>query len=132
MIMTVNQRIAWVMKELDHNNNSFAKSIGVTPQGLHGIITGKNKPSYDMLFAIASKYTDVNIDWLVMGRGEMMHGKTPTTTLEETTRKSEDSDFLRRQLDECNKNLTYFRERVVALEDRGRGAGSAVAVPSQQ
>ncbi len=126
--MDIKERFALVIKTMGLNYSSFANKIGSNPQTVKNIAEGRNKPSYDIIASVGRTFVEINLTWLILGEGEMLLSEGAKIQAKNDT----DSDYFRRQLDECNKNLTYFRERVVALEDRGRGAGNAVAVPSQQ
>ncbi len=51
----------------------FAKIIGVNPSGLSHILSGnRNNLSMDTILKILKKYPDINLDWLVLGKGEML------------------------------------------------------------
>ena len=67
--MTINERIAIIIKELGLNNNSFSKIIGVNPTIIHNIIKGRNKPSFDLMQKIISSFDNINIDYLLKGEG---------------------------------------------------------------
>lgn len=75
---TVNKRLGLLINELGHNKNSFSKEIGMTNNTTIGSLVNKEsfKPSYDVLIKIANAFPDVNMDWLITGRGEMMPEKS--------------------------------------------------------
>ena len=71
--MTVNQRIEELIKYLGLNPNSFSKSIGLSGNStISRIIKGQTTPSYDTLFIICKTYDWINIQWLMIGEGEMI------------------------------------------------------------
>lgn len=49
----------------------FADIIGVQRSAISHILSGRNKPSFDLMQKILSKFPRVSSEWLLMGRGEM-------------------------------------------------------------
>lgn len=48
----------------------LADMLGVQRSGLSHILSGRNKPSYDFLTRILTKFPHINADWLMTGRGK--------------------------------------------------------------
>ena len=71
----VSQRLTDIIDHFsDGNEKRFADSLGVKPAVINNYTRGKqqSKPGFEVLYKIASIYPDVNIDWLLTGRGEML------------------------------------------------------------
>ena len=51
--------------------SKFAESIGIQRSAMSHIISGRNNPSLDVLIKILERYTYVDSDWLLFGKGEM-------------------------------------------------------------
>jgi transcriptional regulator with XRE-family HTH domain len=49
----------------------FADLIGVQRSSISHIISGRNKPSFDFIAKVLSKFPRVNSEWLILGKGEM-------------------------------------------------------------
>ena len=49
--------------------NTFANKLGVAATQVYNIRDGRNAPSHGMYVLIGSKYPQVNLDWLITGRG---------------------------------------------------------------
>lgn len=49
--------------------SSFAEKIGVQRSSISHILSGRNKPSLDFILKILSSYPDVELYWLLNGRG---------------------------------------------------------------
>lgn len=49
----------------------LADSLNVARAGISHILAGRNKPSYDFLTSLLSKYPKLNIEWLMFGKGRM-------------------------------------------------------------
>lgn len=56
----------------------FADEIGVQRSSISHIISGRNKPSYDFILKILNRFTGLNSEWLLTGRGSMI--KSDNTT----------------------------------------------------
>jgi transcriptional regulator with XRE-family HTH domain len=50
----------------------FADEIGVQRSSISHIISGRNKPSYDFIVKILSRFSGINADWLLTGKGNMI------------------------------------------------------------
>lgn len=61
-----------IISTLKMNNNSFSQSIGVNATVIHNIIKGRNAPSYDILNKIALSFDNINMNWLISGKGQMI------------------------------------------------------------
>ena len=48
----------------------LADMLGVQRSGLSHILSGRNKPSYDFLTRILTKFPHINADWLMTGKGK--------------------------------------------------------------
>jgi len=69
----IGERIALLIKELGLNKNSFSKEIGLKNNStITNIINNPDRsPSYDIIFRIVTRWDQLNIRWLIAGRGEM-------------------------------------------------------------
>lgn len=53
---------------------AFAESIGVAQATISHILGARNKyPSMDVVLRLHQKYNDINLEWLLTGKGEMSH-----------------------------------------------------------
>jgi phage repressor protein C with HTH and peptisase S24 domain len=59
------------------NKNSFSKRINVSSSAvIENIVAGrKSKPSFEILSKILFAFENINADWLITGRGEMLNKK---------------------------------------------------------
>lgn len=72
MTPPINDRIVILIDALGESNNRFAKRIGTSSAVISHIVTGRNKPNIDLLYKILRSLPNVNIQWLVLGEGEML------------------------------------------------------------
>lgn len=49
----------------------FAEILGVQRSAISHILTGRNKPSFDLISKIIIKFPSINAEWLITGKGEM-------------------------------------------------------------
>ncbi|WP_289663912.1 helix-turn-helix domain-containing protein [Flavobacterium panacagri] len=80
---TINERVLLLIENQSNDNKrKFAKSIGYSAQVISNIVSGrKSNPSFEVLFAITKTFVDVNPEWLLTGKGEML--KVPVKAAEE-------------------------------------------------
>jgi hypothetical protein len=71
--------------------SQFADGIEVPRAILSHILGGRNKPSMDVILKVIANYRNVNLDWLLLGEGDMLIKVAPNTvpsddqTITETT-----------------------------------------------
>ena len=49
----------------------FADEIGVARASVSHIIAGRNKPGFDFIQNMSRRYPDLNLEWLIQGKGRM-------------------------------------------------------------
>lgn len=66
----------------------FADKIGVQRSSISHILSGRNKPSLDFILKVTSTFTDVDIHWLLNGKGtfpsEIQKDSSPTQHINES------------------------------------------------
>ena len=67
----IEDRIQKVLIEEGINSTRFAELIGVQRSSISHILSGRNKPSFDMIRGILTKLPQINPDWLLLGKGNM-------------------------------------------------------------
>lgn len=70
----VGRRIVSLRKTKGWTQEKLAETAGLHRSYLAEVESGKKQPSIDMLVAISS-CTNVTIDWLLLGKGEMFRGE---------------------------------------------------------
>jgi transcriptional regulator with XRE-family HTH domain len=56
----------------------FADKIGVQRSSISHILSGRNKPSLDFILKVTNTFIDVDIYWLLNGKGEFPKEQGPT------------------------------------------------------
>ena len=67
-------RIQKIIDEQRISLNRFAQEIGVNRSTISHILTGRNKPSVDVLQKLLKRFPSLSSDWLILGNGPM-HAK---------------------------------------------------------
>lgn len=70
--MEINGRINQIIDRLGFNKSTFAAHVGVSQPIITHITNGRNNPGLEVIQKILSNCPEINPDWLIMGRGEMM------------------------------------------------------------
>ncbi len=69
-------RIQEILQYYQLTAAEFAKIIGVSPSGLSHILNGnRNYLSTDTIVKLTQKFPEVQLDWLILGKGSMLSGK---------------------------------------------------------
>lgn len=72
MINSVNftERLQKIIDYYSETASSFAEKIGVQRSSISHILSGRNKPSLDFVMKVLHSYPEVELYWLMNGRGE--------------------------------------------------------------
>ena len=82
-------RIRQLMEYSGLSSSQFADGIEVPRAILSHIMSGRNKPSLDVILKVAAKYTDVNLEWLMLGKGEMLKKLAPDAVPDKVAKSTE-------------------------------------------
>ena len=74
------KRLEKVIHFYDETAASFAEKIGVQRSSISHILSGRNKPSLDFVLKILSAYPEVELYWLLNGRGTFPKQDSKTHT----------------------------------------------------
>lgn len=90
--MEIKDRIKIIMERENMASGAFAESIGIQQSTLSHILNGRNNPSLDVIMKIHQRYSDIKLEWLLYGQGNM--------AAEQVTSNSPDGDFIPSLFDE--------------------------------
>lgn len=65
------ERIEKILKFEQLTASRFADIIDVQRSNVSHILSGRNNPGLDFIQKILSKFTNINAEWLLLGKGEM-------------------------------------------------------------
>ncbi|MEZ4781495.1 MAG: helix-turn-helix transcriptional regulator [Flavobacteriaceae bacterium] len=63
---------------------SFSEKIGVQRSSISHILSGRNKPSLEFIMKILSSYNEVDLYWLLNGKGTFPKTETKTESSKKT------------------------------------------------
>lgn len=67
----MNKRLAGFLAAENVTQSQFADTLKVAKASVSNIISGRNKPGFDFLESLSLHYPELNLDWLINGRGRM-------------------------------------------------------------
>lgn len=66
------KRISKIIEYKKLNSSQFAEEIGVQRSSISHILSGRNKPSLDLVLKILERFPEIEQNWLLFGKGEML------------------------------------------------------------
>ena len=79
------KRLQKVINYYGESGASFAEKIGVQRSSISHLLSGRNKPSLEFILKILSFYPEVELYWLINGKGEFPSLKTTKEINTETS-----------------------------------------------
>ncbi|WP_417876015.1 helix-turn-helix domain-containing protein [Winogradskyella sediminis] len=64
------KRLQKIIDYYSESASSFAEKIGVQRSSISHILSGRNKPSLDFVMKVLSTYPEVELYWLMNGKGD--------------------------------------------------------------
>lgn len=72
-------RIKLILQHYELTASQFADKVGVQRSSISHILSGRNKPSLDFVIKVTSEFDDVDLYWLLNGKGSFpKKGKNST------------------------------------------------------
>jgi transcriptional regulator with XRE-family HTH domain len=81
-ICNMKERIQQLLDRLGMTATRFADEIGVQKSGISHIMSGRNQPSYDFMMKTIRKFPKINIEWFILGKGDMFIENAETSSLQ--------------------------------------------------
>lgn len=72
----ITERLKMVMEHYKLTSAALADGIGVPRSSISHLLSGRNKPSLDFILKLIKSYPEVNLYWLLNGKGEFPDLKT--------------------------------------------------------
>ena len=77
--MTERDRIELLMKSYNLSPSQFADRTGIQRASVSHILSGRNKPSLEVMLKIYESFPGLSMEWLMMGKGDAPSGTTPVS-----------------------------------------------------
>jgi transcriptional regulator with XRE-family HTH domain len=105
------KRLKEVLESLRINQTEFAEPIGVAPSRISQWLNEElnlrpNTEQYGLIY----KIYNVNINWLILGEGEMYHAKENANQVNEPI-----SEYNKNEIQELKKQLLDCREETIKI-----------------
>ena len=71
-------RLLKILKHYDLSPSVFADRLGVQRSSLSHLLSGRNNPSFDFMLRLTESFTEVNLDWFISGKGNMLKKQIQT------------------------------------------------------
>ena len=111
------KRLQKVIDYYSETASSFAEKIGVQRSSISHILSGRNKPSLDFVMKILHTYPEVELYWLMNGKGQFPNiSKTSTlpdpnlTAANLETKKSDPIKPILKENSEIEKIVIFFKD----------------------
>lgn len=65
-------RIIEILKTFNLSAAQLSEQIGVQRSSISHIMSGRNKPSLDFIQKLLTRYPEINPNWLLFGKGELL------------------------------------------------------------
>lgn len=72
------RRLQKVIKYNGLSSSSFAEKIGVQRSSISHILSGRNKPSLEFIMKVLSSFPEIDLYWLLNGKGNFPSGDPDT------------------------------------------------------
>ena len=113
-------RLTSIMKFYQLSASAFADKIQVPRSSISHLLSGRNKPSLDFVLKVVKEFDDVELYWLLNGKGTFPRSKSSAPALEEVDTKSvinskQEPDASTIEIKSLSKKI----ERIVMFFDDG-------------
>ncbi|MBU2905670.1 helix-turn-helix transcriptional regulator [Arenibacter algicola] len=75
-------RIDQILKFHDLSASVFADTIGVQRSSISHLLAGRNKPSLEFVLKVITSFPDVDLYWLLFGKGSFPKKSKPAPSVE--------------------------------------------------
>ncbi|MFI3319091.1 MAG: helix-turn-helix transcriptional regulator [Rikenellaceae bacterium] len=65
------EKIRYLMKSEGLTSSRFAEILEIRPSGVSHLLAGRNKPGFELLQKILTRFPKINPDWLLLDKGEI-------------------------------------------------------------
>lgn len=76
------KRLEKILSYYSLSASAFAEKIGAQRSSISHLLSGRNKPSLDFVMKILTSFPEINLYWLLNGKGEFLKSDIPKTLFE--------------------------------------------------
>lgn len=123
----MNDRIRKILEHYKLSASKLAEILNTQPSSISHILSGRNKPSVDLLEKIARNFNEINLTWLITGNEPMLNRqKSPSLNSELT------APPLPKEKELNNRNLFSETQTRESLNERTHNLRNDNALISNQ
>ena len=100
------KRLQQVFEYYDLNASAFADKIGVGRASISHLLSGRNKPSLDFVMRVIKNFPDVELYWLLNGKGEFPKNEIKKSKTESAPPLSQSNPYSEKNVSKYTDNLT--------------------------
>ena len=78
--MSIKDRFKMIMEREQLTAGAFAESIEVAQATISHILASRNNPSTEVILKLHKRYNDINLEWLLTGKGNMSNNPSSAET----------------------------------------------------
>lgn len=102
------KRLEQLFEFYDLTSSSFADKIGVQRSSLSHLLSGRNKPSLDLILKIIAVFPEVDLYWILLGKGDLHHKNkhgitTPISSNSANSKTNQDADLAEFEIPKAEK-----------------------------
>lgn len=94
------ERLKQIIDYYNLSASSFADKIDVPRSSISHLLSGRNKPSLDFVIKVEKAFDEINLEWLVYGKGEFP----------KTINKITDNEFSQKEAPSLFSEKTIFEQ----------------------
>lgn len=98
------EKLEFLLRTKSLTATSLARLLDIQPSGISHILSGRNKPSFDLVVKILRAFPDINPDWLLLGDDRVYRDETSSSKFDPTTQ-SEAAHSQRESLFDVSQNI---------------------------
>ena len=91
-VTIMNTRLKQFIAAENITQAQLADNLNVVRASVSHILAGRNKPGYDFICGLMSHYPNLNIEWLMFGKGKMYKTQEQQTIFDTNLQENEEKD----------------------------------------
>ena len=105
------ERIKLILDHYNLTSSGFSEKIDVPRSSISHLLSGRNKPSLDFIIKIDQAFDEVDLDWLLYGKGNFPKGTdTGPSLFNQKIEKAEKKETISRNNFEVSEKSNNFSE----------------------
>lgn len=86
------EKLDFLLRSKSLTATSFARLLEIQPSSVSHILSGRNKPSFDMVVKLLKAFPDINPDWLLLDDERVYRNEVPSSSFSPITSPNLPSD----------------------------------------